>query len=86
MHYFNTEEKLNYVSLLPDVSCFSVNEISEEERKEFLVWYNNHKSETFDIKLELQTYCQADVTVLRQACRVFRPEFMQLCNIELLLE
>ena len=37
-HYFNTEENLNYVGPIPDVSCYGVNEISEEERKEFLVW------------------------------------------------
>ena len=35
---------------------------------------------------ELQAYCQDDVTVLRQACRVFRREFLQIGNIEVFLE
>jgi len=58
----------------------------EEERKEFLVWYNNHKSEPFDNRRILETYFQVDVAALRQACRVFRRDFMQICNIEVFLE
>ena len=34
----------------------------------------------------LETYYQDDVTVLRQACRVFRREFIQLGNKEVFLE
>jgi len=34
----------------------------------------------------LENYCQDDLTVLRQACRVFRREFMHIGNIELFLE
>ena len=34
----------------------------------------------------LKKYCHDDVVVLRQACRVFRREFMQIGNIEVFLE
>ena len=34
----------------------------------------------------LETYCQDDVTVLRQACRVFRHEFAQIGNIDVFQE
>jgi len=34
----------------------------------------------------LETYCQDDVTVLGQACRVFRREFIQIGNIDIFLE
>ena len=34
----------------------------------------------------METYSEDDVTVLRQACRVFRREFIQIGNIELFLE
>ena len=34
----------------------------------------------------LEQYCQDDVTVLRQACRVFRREFLAIGNIEVFLE
>jgi len=38
-HYFNTEENLDYLGPIHDVSYYGVNEMSEEERREFLVWY-----------------------------------------------
>ena len=34
----------------------------------------------------LESYCQNDVTVLRELCRVFRHEFMQIGNIEVFVE
>jgi hypothetical protein len=34
----------------------------------------------------LEEYCQADVTVLRQACQVFRLEFIQIGQVEVFLE
>ena len=67
-HYFNTEENLNFVGPIPDVSYYGVNEMSEEDRNEFLVWYENHKSEHFDNRYVLETYTQDVFTVLRQAC------------------
>jgi hypothetical protein len=33
-----------------------------------------------------EKYCQDDVTVLRQACRIFRREFTHIGNIEVFLE
>ena len=58
----------------------------EDGRKEFLVWYESQKSETFDSRHVLESYCQDDVTVLRQACRVFRREFMQIGHIDVFVE
>jgi hypothetical protein len=60
--------------------------MSESERREFLDWYEGHKGELFDNKRVLETYCQDDVTVLRQACQIFRREFMSIGNIEVFLE
>jgi hypothetical protein len=34
----------------------------------------------------LEQYCQDDVTVLRQACQIFRRDFMEIGNIEVFLE
>jgi len=45
-HYFNAEENLDYVGPIPDVSYYGVNEMGEEERSEFLAWYDeSQKSE-----------------------------------------
>jgi len=60
--------------------------MSEIERREFLVWYEGQKDLVFDNRRVLEPYCQDDETVLRQACRVFRREFMQIGHIEVFLE
>ena len=44
------------------------------------------RSETFDNRHVLESYCQDDVTVLRHACRVFRREFMQIGHIDFFVE
>jgi len=59
--------------------------MSEGERREFLAWYDKEKV-VFDNRHVLEQYCQDDVTVLRQACRVFRREFLAIGNIEVFLE
>jgi len=49
------------------MAYYGVNEIREENRKEFLVWYESQRYETFDNRHVLESYCQDDVTVLRHA-------------------
>ena len=71
---------------MPDKSYYGVDEMGVGEREEFLAWYEAQKSRPFHNKQVLETYCQDDVTVLRQACRVFRREFLQIGNIEVFLE
>jgi hypothetical protein len=60
--------------------------MSEGERNEFVAWYASQKDAVFDKRRVLEEYCQADVTVLRQACRVFRRDFMQIGNIDVFVE
>jgi len=71
---------------MPDISYYGVYEMSGGERKEVLALYERQKSEPFDNRRVLESYYQDDVTVLRQACRVFRREFLQIENIEVFLE
>ena len=56
------------------------------ERSEFLAWYECQKFEVFDNRGVLESYCQDDVNVLREACRVLRREFLQIVNIDVFLE
>jgi hypothetical protein len=65
-HLFNTEENLDYMGPIPTVSYYGANEIGESERAEFLAWYEGQRDSVFDNRLMLETYCQDDVTVLRQ--------------------
>ena len=60
--------------------------MGEEERKDFLGCYERQSSETFENKRVLESYAQDEVTVLRQACRVFRREFMQIGHIDFFVE
>jgi len=85
-HFFNTEENLDYIGPIPDVSYYGVNEMGEGERNEFLASYESQKESVYDNRQALVSYCQDDVTVLRQACRVFRRELMHVGNIEVFLE
>ena len=85
-HYFNTEENLDYVGPMPDIAYYGVDEMVVGEREEFLAWYETRKSRPFHNKQVLETYCHDDFTVLRQAYRVLRREFLQIGNIEVFLE
>jgi len=85
-HYFNTEENLDYIGPIPYVSDYGANEMSEAERREFLAWYEGQKQAVFNNRRVLEAYCQDDVTVLRQACRVLRQEFIQIGNIHVFTE
>ena len=85
-HYFNTEENLNYVGSIPDTSYYGIDEMSVGERAEFLEWHHSQRSVVFDNKHVQEAYCQIDVTVLRQACQVFRREFLQVGNIDVFQE
>jgi enamine deaminase RidA (YjgF/YER057c/UK114 family) len=60
--------------------------MSESETSEFLEWYEMQKLQIFNHRRVLEEYCQAVVTVLRQACQVFRLEFMQIGQVEVFLD
>ena len=85
-HLFNTKANLDYVGPIPDIKYFGTHEMSEGESREFMTWYNKEKVKVFDNRHVLEQYCRDDVTVLRQACRVFGREFLEIDNIEVFLE
>jgi len=85
-HYFNTQANLDYVGPIPDIKYYGADEISEGERRKFMAWCNEQKVKVFNNRHVLEQYCQDDVTVLRQACRVFRQEFLEIGYIEAFLE
>jgi hypothetical protein len=60
--------------------------MSDAERNEFLEWYETQKTEICNNRRVLEEYCQADVTVLRQACQVFRREYIQIGQVEVFLD
>ena len=46
-HYFNTEENLDYIGPMHDISYYGVDEIGGGEREEFLACYEARKSQVF---------------------------------------
>jgi len=60
--------------------------MNESERKEFMAWYDTLKDKVFDNRHLLHKYCQDDVTVLRQACQIFRSDFIEVENVDVFLE
>jgi len=85
-HYFNTRANLDYVGKIPVISYYGVDEMSASEKREFLAWYQGQKLEVFDKRRVFESYCQDDVNVLREACRLLRREFPQIGNIYVFLE
>ena len=85
-HLFNTRAYLNYVGSIPDMVQYGVAEMGESEREEYTSWYDAQKNKVFDNRRVLEQYCQDDVTVLRQACQLFRRDFMDVGNVDIFLE
>jgi hypothetical protein len=85
-HYFNKMENLDYFGQIPDREYYGVKEMSVGERTEYLTWFEEQNSLVFDNRRLLEYYCQDNVTVLRQACQVFRHEFMRVGNIDVFQE
>jgi hypothetical protein len=71
---------------MPDISYFGADDMSHSERKDFMAWYDEQKDRVFDDRLVLEQYCQDDVTVLRQACQLFRRDVAEISNVDICQE
>ena len=60
--------------------------MSASEREDFLAWYEGQRDQLFDNRRVLASFSQDDVSVLREACRILRREFLQINNIDVFLE
>jgi len=54
-HIFNTEENLDYIGPIPDVSYYGVNDMGERERNEILAWYESRKESVYDNRQALES-------------------------------
>jgi len=77
---------MNYVGEIADVSYYGADAMSAKEREDFLTWYEGQSSEVFDKRSIQEAYYQDDVTVFRQACIVFRREFIEIGNVDVFTE
>jgi len=84
--FFNTRTNLDYVVPIPEMGQFGADEMEESERKKFLACYDPKKDKVFDNRHVFEQYCQDYVTVLRQACQIFRRDFIQIGNVDVFIE
>jgi hypothetical protein len=56
-HYFNTEENLDYMGPIPDISYYGAKDMGESERADFLALYEGQRDRVFDNRFVLETYC-----------------------------
>jgi hypothetical protein len=50
---------MDHVRPNPDISYYGADAMSNEERSEFLEWYETQRTEIFNIRHVLEEYCQA---------------------------
>ena len=68
-HFFNLPPHYGTVRQgLPSPESYGVQNMSVRRRSEFLLWYHEHRDDTFDFEKELLEYCQSDVDILRKSC------------------
>jgi len=74
------------VGPIPGIEQYGADQISESERREFMTCYCMQKDKVFDNRHVLLQYYQDDVTVLRQACQMFRRDFIDVGKVNVFLE
>jgi len=83
-HFFNTVENQNYIGILPDKKYYGFETMKPENKLEFEKWYNDKINENyiFNLKEELEAYCNSDVDILRRGCLELRKQFLEIANID----
>ena len=82
-HFFNLPENEGKVfPTLPDMKFYDPDNMTEGKRKEFLQWYERHKSDAFDFDAEILSYCKSDVDILLKACMKYK-DLMEEITAEL---
>ena len=71
---------------MADISLYGADGMNAFERRELMTWHDEQKDRVFDNRRVMEDYCEDDVTVLREACTIFRHDFIEIGNIEVFLE
>lgn len=81
-HLFNTPENQNYVGEFPSIKYYDLDGMKKDKRLECEAWYNSQKDKTFDLQKELDEYCESDVDILAQSCKIFKNRFFELIGAD----
>ena len=77
-YLFNTKSNESYLGPWPPVDTYNPDHMKPEQRKAFLVWYEQQKNKTFNMAREMYEYCCSDVELLRRGCLKFRKDFLEV--------
>lgn len=75
---FNRPGNQDYRGTIPPLAYFEPNMMSAGKRKEFLRWYAEQHSTTYDFRAELERYCISDVRILVRSLEVYMRDGMEL--------
>lgn len=83
-HYFNVESNMFYSGELPDIKYYDPDSMKASDREKFLIWYDDEKRKgtIFNNRIEIESYCKQDVTILRLACLKFRSMMIELTKVD----
>lgn len=62
---------IDYVGEIVDEKYFDLENMSEEIKNKFELWYTSWKGKPYVFKDQLHYYCENDVTILHKACVKF---------------
>ena len=87
-YLFLTEENLDYLGEIPDLSFFCPDSMHTEERSDLISWHSERKNENFvfDNRHMLITYCFQDVEILRKSCTAFNKIFIDEFQFDIFYE
>jgi hypothetical protein len=71
-HTFNTLANQNYIGDYPPPEAYEPNLMMPKQKKEFDLWYESVRNESFDFKKEFYAYCASDVRILSEGCLRYR--------------
>ncbi|CAM9345221.1 unnamed protein product, partial [Heterosigma akashiwo] len=73
-HLFSCSKNMGVIGPIPAAEYYQPNQMSEAGRKKFLEWHHEQVENKvkFDFRKDCESYCQMDVTVLREGMLALR--------------
>ena len=81
-HKFNIEANRHYKGDYPSKDFYDYDRMSDAQKERFDSWYESVRHTVFDFQNELSKYGINDVVLLREACLVYRKEFIQSTGVD----
>ena len=76
-HLFNTLTNQDYEGPLPDTRFYDPDRMPPKKKTDFLQWHASKVAThyTFNLKEDMEKYCESDVKLLKAGCQAFTAQF-----------